>query len=393
MYWFYIPYALVIIFGIIRTPKFNYKILLLLLFIIAYSLLTYQYGLTLVVKQLVNILFSALAFYYYLTLEDFNLESIFRKYILISKVVLLLGYLQVFLFTIGYGHFFTTIFPFLRNTNISFRFQSITAEPSFLTLGLVPVVFFSLNTLFYERLPYINKKWSILFVLGFLLTFATTAYFALLLMLLILYCKNLSYQKVLFAGVAFALIFFLAWSAYTTIPLIKVRVDDSVRGFTSNLTENDGYKTLNISTYILVANAYITKESVKDNPLTGNGLGTHELTYDKYLASELRQYSNLNRRDAGSMALRLLTETGIIGLFLFVLFTVKYKIRSRSTFNSREKFLWLLNSGVFILITLYLLRNGNYTVNGKILFLFLYYYSSVYFLNEKKYSHISNLNT
>ena len=190
-------------------------------------------------------------------------------------------------------------------------------------------------------------------------------------------------------------IFLLAYAAYTNISLIKDRVDDTFQGMSDDFIEsdNDNYKAVNVSAYILLANYYVTRKSIENHPWTGHGLGTHEMSYDKYLPAEHREYSTLNRKDAGSMAMRLLTETGIIGLLLFCFFTIKYKLRSMKSFSPRENLLWIINSSAFVLIILYLFRNGNYTINGKLLFLLLYYYTFTFVVNERKNRDLRNIHT
>lgn len=384
IYWFYFPYAFLIFLGIVKDSKFDLRILLFLVALVIFSLATFQYGFPLVIKQLFNISFSLFAFYYLIKFEQFNFPAILSKYIQISKVVLVLGYVQVFLFAIGGDQYFGFVFPFVRETNISIRMQSIATEPSFLTLGLTPVVFLSLYNLFYRRTFYLNWKWCLLFVGGYLLTLASTAYLGLLLMLAILYFKNFSVRKFLWSIGALTGIFLFVILAYSFIPLIKERVDDTVMGLRGNFVQNGKYREYNLSTYILLSNFHVVKQSLKDRPLTGYGLGTHELTYDHYLPAEMRAYSSLNRNDAGSMAFRLITETGILGLFVFCFFTLRYRIRSRAWFSDEEEILWIINASAFVLIFLYLLRNGNYTFNGKMLFMLLYFYSYKAIVMTKK---------
>jgi hypothetical protein len=374
IYWYHLPYLLIILFGIAQG-KFDIKILAFIVLLIVYSLFMYHYGLGLVIKQLVNIIFSFAAFYYLIRLENYSFESILTKYVQISKVVLIVGFIQVILFSVGMGKIMYLFFPFLQFTNITARFQSITAEPSFATLGLAPLVFISLNNIVYRRSLFFSKTWSFLFVTGYLLTLASTAYAGLLIMLVILYFKNFTILKLVLASVAFAFILGIAFISYYRIEDIRVRVDDTVKGFTSDFTADKNYEKIHLSSYILLSNLYVTEKSLQERPLTGHGLGTHELTYDRHLPQPLRNYSTLNRNDAGSMAFRLLTETGVVGFFLFCYFVFSHRIKSRRSLDSSQEMLWVVNASIFVLIGLYLLRNGNYTINGKMLFFLLYYYS------------------
>ena len=80
---------------------------------------------------------------------------------------------------------------------------------------------------------------------------------------------------------------------------------------------------INLSTYALLSNSFITIESIKDNPL-GTGLGSYHYQYDKYYSKmNPPKYlitlgeSKINRPDANSLFLRLLVDLGIFSIFLF----------------------------------------------------------------------------
>ena len=88
---------------------------------------------------------------------------------------------------------------------------------------------------------------------------------------------------------------------------MRLRVDDTLFGITKEITDKDVYLTVNLSTYAWLSNMYVAKESLKENPLTGNGLGTHESAYDRHLPHHMRDYFTFNREDANSMLLRLMS--------------------------------------------------------------------------------------
>ncbi len=374
-YWYYPVYMLFLVVSTIVYHKVNLKFLLLLLTLVVYCLLTYDYGLSLVIKQLVNIVFSAMVFYNFVVHERFNLEAIFKKYLAISKLVLVVGLLQVAMFHLGIGHVFVQTFPWLGFANINVRLQSFAQEPSFIALTFAPVVFLSLYNIFNPNRQLISLKWSVLFVLGYLLTLSSLAYLSVLLMLVLLYFSRFTVSKlltVLFAVVGICLIGYLA---YRHIENIRVRVDDTVFGLTNNIFQNENFKKIHLSTYAILTNLEVAKQSLGKNPITGNGLGTHELTYRGKLPTEVLEYRVLNAEDASGLAIRLTTETGLLGLIAFLFFTIRYKISLSSVVNRSHLSLWIFNQGIFVFIILCLLRNGNYTLHGKVLFLILYYYT------------------
>src|SRR5690606_5529499 len=107
--------------------------------------------------------------------EDYSFDKIFRKYILVAKYILVIGFIQSFMFVMEYGDVFLEIFSFLKSTNISARFQSLSDEPSFIAITFAPIVFVAMHNLFYRRKYLLTDPWSCLFILGYLLTLSSSA--------------------------------------------------------------------------------------------------------------------------------------------------------------------------------------------------------------------------
>lgn len=378
IYWFTPIYVGFIIFGVIFYRKMNINVLFGLIALVAYSFLTYKSDLELVVKQIINIAMFTLVFYYLIAHENYSLENLFRKYVIIAKIILVIGFIQVAAFCLGYGDYFLAIFPFLNHTNISYRFQSLSDEPSMIGLTFGPIVFLALNNVFYKTNFFISKIWGWLFVAAYVLTLASTCFVTFILMLLVLYLKNFTKLKaVLFFGFASGIMVF-SIAAYYQVPLIKVRVDDTVYALEEDFTNPDVYKRVNLSTYAIISNFIVTKSSLAENPIFGRGFGTHEASYKEYLPAHMKEYYQLNAKDANSMALRLLSETGLVGFFAFLCFVLRFYQRSKRAFDDSQQFMWVLNAGIAVMIASALIRHGNYTSSGKVLFLLMYYYSYRY---------------
>ncbi len=375
IYWYYPFYLAFAAYGLWTFKKINVKIVTVFACIVLYSLVTYRDGLSLLIKQSINIGFAGIVSYYLLWHEKFDLEKLFGKYVTFSKVVLIIGFFQVILFYLGAGQWYIFCFPYLKLDDTTYRLQSITQEPSSIAFTFAPVVFLSLHNLFYQSQYMINKKWSFLFVVGYLLTLSSVAYIGFIMMLTLLYFKNFTFRKLKLSLFAFAGVLLLCFIAYRSISFIQIRVDDTVYALSGDFTKGNTFLEVNVSTYALISNFYVTRKSVEEYPITGNGLGTYELVYDRYIPARMREYFTLNRQDANSMGFRLATETGLVGLFAFCFFTVRFKVRSGGFSSNHEEILWILNSSIFIFILLSLLRGGNYTYHGRILFLLLYYYS------------------
>jgi hypothetical protein len=383
LYWYYLIYIPFLFVSIIVFKKISTRLLLVLVVLVAYSLVTYNYGFSLVIKQLFNITFSLLVFYNFLALEQFQIVEIFKKYLTFSKAVLVIGYIQVLLyildlFGLDTGHFYTDLFWFLRTADMSFRFQSIAQEPSYLAYVFAPVMFLSLYQLLTRRIILISQGWAILFLLAYLLTFSIVAYVGVILASLLIFFNRITVRKIALSVLVFLSIYLFAYLSYNNISLIKLRVDDTLLGMGKGIVQDENYKQLNLSSYAILTNLFVTMNVLKDHPLTGTGLGTHEISYDLYLPNKLKEYCIINREDANSMALRLLSEVGIVGFSLFVFVIVMLKVKYRKTFDTDQTIFWILNSGILVMIVLFLIRNGNYSMHGRLFFLLIYYYSFVF---------------
>ncbi len=91
---------------------------------------------------------------------------------------------------------YLAIFPFLKKSNISYQLQSIAQEPSFIANTFAPVVFLSFYNLFRRQSILINKLWSVLFIIGYLLSLSSIAYIGMMVMIIVLYAKNFNLRKV-----------------------------------------------------------------------------------------------------------------------------------------------------------------------------------------------------
>lgn len=376
-YWYYPFYIAFTLYGLLAYRKINIKFISAFCVLALFAALTYTFGFNLVIKQLVNILISILVFYTLICHENFEIEAIFQKYITFSKGILIIGLIQVVLYTFEMGAYFVFFFPFLEGIAISSRLQSITQEPSYIALTFAPIVCISLHNLFYRRSYLISPIWSAFFVMGYLLTMSAVAYTGFIVLLFVLYFKRLTLQRLQLSILTFGGIFLMSYASYVSISAIRERVDDTIYGLSNDISKGDTYLRLNLSSYALLSNLYVTRKNLETNILTGSGLGTHQMAYDMYMPVHIRSYRfyGLNKEDANSMFLRLLSEIGVVGLIFFCLFVANYKLKYHNSFTPQQEILWVVNAGIFVLIALALLRNGNYTSSGKFLFLMLYYYS------------------
>ena len=135
---------------------------------------------------------------------------------------------------------------------------------------------------------------------------------------------------------------------------------------------------LNTSSFALYSNFIIAKAAFNEYPLTGTGLGTHEANYKKYFSKFFDKdfvirYGVFNTADANSLFVRLLSETGLMGLGLFFTFLFKNALWRKGYNDNELRDYTLINQSIFIWFLVRLIRTGNYFGNGFFLFFFIYF--------------------
>ena len=149
-------------------------------------------------------------------------------------------------------------------------------------------------------------------------------------------------------------------------------------------------RTLNSSTFALYTNYIIAENSFLRNPTSGSGLGSHVINYENTFTDFfdeifLETYGSFNKQDANSLFLRLMSEMGLVGLFLIFLFVFKFFLSRKWLQYPKLAPIVLMNQGIFIMMILRLIRTGNYIGNGFFFFFFLYWASWKVITNYKKY--------
>ncbi|MDD5593825.1 MAG: O-antigen ligase family protein [Candidatus Margulisbacteria bacterium] len=417
---FYLSYLVFMAFIVIYVYykgvfHFNRGFLFLLLYFAVVSFLcitVFKSSSFLLLKQLLGISFSASAYYLLIKNNDYDVEGLFRLYLKFALLVAALGVFQEISYLLNFqpGYDWKWFIPKsgLKGTTLfMFRINSIMPEPSMLAMILAPAVFVVLSNLFSKRKIYLSRLAGAIILAAYFLTFSSVAYLGLIVgSLLILYQKgylNIKRRKIVLMPVIIAILFIVFYSVYGSIPDIKSRVD----AFVALLNKPD--QTLNFSTamdrnasvLILYSNVDTALNSVKKNPLFGSGLGTHADNFDKYYGGLIEQAGQsgelvqlrgwglgVSKEDANSLFVRLLSETGIIGLSIVIWLLLKFFIKRKdpSAALASDGVIYnlsVINNGIFLLIILRLIRFGHYFVDGLFFFAFIYYFTN------KEYSRLA----
>lgn len=296
-----------------------------------------------------------------------SISEIFNVYWKVALAMALFGLVEVFLGLLNVSNvplFFTFTKPWYCVLGVV-KLAALCREPSFLGYFLAPAVYLVLSNILSpetidKSFAPLRKKWQgICICSAYLLTFSGVAYFGAFIMLVVIWWKKgVSLWKIMIPIV----ILITVTMAYTYVPDIHVRVDDTVAVF---LGDSSG-GLVNLSSYTYYANYSVVKQSFINNYGLGSGLGSYQVMFDKYNIGAWGDSAlALNREDANSAFFRILTELGVVGIVAAMWFLFRFMPKKKNT-------LTCYSSAIFCLFVMFLLRQGNYTHGCSVLFICMY---------------------
>lgn len=327
-------------------------------------------------KQVFGILFTSFVFYNVLFVFRFNVRVVFHHYLNLAFWVALFGVVNNILHMIGI-HLTDSI-----RSGLLYRESSIMGEPFYLALALTPAITYY-STYFYRTWRGQKFRFVIL-CLCYLITYSSIAVAGMTLSVIsAMYLNdylNIRKNRLILAPILILPIGLFVNFLIQNVNLINARFTDTTKLFLSAGLQTSAAGKSNASTFALYSNYIIARDSFLKDPIFGSGLGSHPLIYKetflKYFPSGfLERYGAQNQQDANSKFLRLMSETGIVGLFLFLFIVIKFFAPKSKMVTDELKELGAINYAIFIYIVLCLVRNGNYINVGFFLFLFMYYMS------------------
>lgn len=324
-------------------------------------------------------------FYYYVILEyDENVELLFKWYLKGSFFVSLIGIFQFISFQIGFtpGYNFGWIlnkWSFTPGGNFGLRINSIFAEPTHLAAVMSAAFFISIYNVFVKEPLFINRIQSLVIILVYLLSFSGLGQIGIFLTFL-MFAINFGLVRYIFILIPLAVLLFNF--LYNNVKDFRERYDGIVELYTTGkfvLGKTHG------SSFILYNNFHVAIKNFQSNPIFGSGIGSHPVAFEKYsLAKNIAVYGfDFNSADANSMLLRLISETGIFGVTIFLIIMAKCYVKRD---EENESYHWLISNGILIMILLNLFRQGHYFLNGFPFFVLMYIFNKISynkFIEEK----------
>lgn len=325
-----------------------------------------------VLKVFFGFIINGVVYYSLIRINSNNVEKLFKIYMKLALVVALIGMFQEISYLVGFkaGYDFRAFIPRTVRPGWQLgvlRVQSIMQEYAHLGAAMAPAVFISILNITQGTKYFINRIASWIIILCVLLSFSLLSYLSIILAFVLI---MLNYRRAKMILVCIAILAVMGFTAYKTLPDIKLRINDTI-AVISGKKPLDYHVTLSV--FVAVRNGFVAYKSFLNNPLFGSGLGSHSLSYRRYVSVETdpdKFNYTLNNEDASGLFFRLLSETGLLGIFLFIYFMVKFYVPRTSESN-----LWAISNAILCLVILNLIRQGNYFYNGFIFFVWLYYFT------------------
>lgn len=324
-------------------------------------------------------------FYYYVIIEfNSNVEQLFKWYLKGAFIVSVIGVIQFISYQINYvpGYNYKWIFNkwgVILGGNFGIRINSIFGEPSHLGGVLSAAFFVALYNLFQKEGFYLSRVQSLTIVIIYLLSFSGLGQLGVFLTIIFI-AINFGLVRYILLLVPFTM--FLFYLLYNNVKDFRERYDSLIELFTTGkfvLGKTHG------SSFILWNNYTVALENFKTNFIFGTGIGSHLIAFDKFSKAKdfvVRGF-NFNSADANSMLLRLISETGLFGVTIFLVIIFKGYVKRVEEETSKH---WIISNALLVMILLNLFRQGHYFLNGFPFFVLLYIFNAVDYKNQKKAS-------
>lgn len=304
---------------------------------------------------------------------EFDVKEMFNFYMKCALVVSVIALIQYVSFQIGFSPGYNYRWLFNKWGVIvgagGIRINSLFSEPAYYASSIAPAFFVAVyNLLNRKSMVFIGLLPSVLIIIAYPLTRSSVGMFGIVLTLVLLVINS---GFIRYGLIAAPVLFFGFNFAYSNIVDFRDRVDGTFEIYN---TGNVYSYEIHGSSFVLYNHTHIATENFKAHPFFGTGLGSHEVAFNNYSLTNLQGVVDIefNKADANSMALRIMSETGMAGLVFFGLFFLMNWLLKPYAVSDEY---WVINNACFLIIALQLLRQGNYYYCGFPFFLWIYYYS------------------
>lgn len=365
-----------------RLPKFVLQILLFTLVVGLFYVAINGYETFQFIKVWGGLLLSLVFYSYVIQYFKYNVEYIFKRFIQWGYYTCVIGMVQVVGFYLKIAPFYDygwllNKWKVINGGILGIRINSIYSEPSTVAVVIAPVVYVAIYNLILKQKYLLSKIQSLIVIAVYIGTSSSTAYIGIFFVIILVTDSiRLRYTVIGLSIAALA-----GWGLYSNIDEFRSRVDTSIGLW---VYQDYSIQNTNTSSFVLYNSYNIAVSNLKDYPVFGTGLGSYEMAYEEYsLTKSVISYDfEFNRFDGNSMLLRLMVETGLIGV-IFIGIVIFRGFIGKSVDHSHRDYR-IVSQAIFVMMALYLLRQGNYFLNGLPLFYLLYYYNWKNYITNSK---------
>lgn len=253
--------------------------------------------------------------------------------------------------------------------NLLPRSIGLFTEPANFSFILFPGVFVAANKMLGRDYFNLSNGQAFVFMVAMGLTFSVVAYWGILLSLIyVIFQINIKerrmIKKYVLTGVTFFAFVYLANNS-NVITKGESFIEISKEARSGKIM------THSYTSYAIISNLKIAFASQVDYNFLGSGLNTHYENYLKYSNTEIHIkdiYYGLNAAGAGSIFIRILSEFGLVGLMIFLVFCIRHTV-----FTKTPSGIVTLNHLSTLAVIHFSTRSGHYVNIIFILFLSLLY--------------------
>jgi hypothetical protein len=319
-----------------------------LLYIAASGVIGIAYGtdtIGLVAKEFLGIAVSVMYFYYFFRMIDNDFERAFASYTRIAYWFVVVAY-PLWICACVNAHGFE-------------RLKGLTTEPGAFCELVLPAFYWFTYQFFKFRKHGVEAS---LFAIAIILSGSSNGYICTAFGVMLLLSGRIKHFVVAPAVVGGVLVL-----AYVGAPYFRVRADDTLLAISTQDVGGSNY-----STYALISNLFVTQQVLKENPIIGNGIGSHLISHDRFIGnvSGIDQFrendtADLNAPDAASLTLRSLSELGILGFSGILVFLISFRVGGDGTHAA-------ICNAILVCFFFKLIRDGNYFAPEQFFFVFIY---------------------
>lgn len=350
-------------------------------------------------KIFVNIAINIIFYRYVVEYYDYDMNKIMKIYLKWAYIVSILGLVQLVGFRLGIGFLYDwrAFLPLNKwgivEGGLGLRINSTFTEPSYYGSSMAPAFFIAFYDFVFKRELFLSRNKSLVILIAYILTFSSLAFVGVFITIVLI---ALNFGVIRYFIIAIPIAVLLYFGAYNYAQEFRVRVDGLSALFVDNILEEELSGTMSKgarmhkvskvllkihgSPFVLYNNLHVATQNFKQNPLFGSGLGSHEIAFKNYnLNYMLGGIYEFNVADANSMFLRTMSEMGLMGIIFVFIFIFKFYVSKNLGIEEDETY-WIISNAVLVIIITQLLRQGNYTFNGFMLFGWMYYFNRIKYL-------------